>query len=265
MTASAEQSSSSLNYNTSTNNNHYNSNNNANNNNVKRKQINEKAFDNDNSLIMKMSVEQWSYNDVAKWLTSIGFEHYANWIAFEHKIDGATLLTLTERDLREKPVEMQCLGDIKHLSNAISSLRNESFIHCSNSKSNLSTCSSSCHLNSHVHLPYANDINENSNASTLCADHQDGFVPIMNVNHGMYTEPTETSGMNLSSRENASGETRLIQVLTREHLIRQTYPPLPDIVLDNLPLIPWAFEVCELIGVVLSSIWFIILFFHKHR
>uniref|UniRef100_A0A1I7XF48 Type IV conjugative transfer system protein TraL n=1 Tax=Heterorhabditis bacteriophora TaxID=37862 RepID=A0A1I7XF48_HETBA len=45
----------------------------------------------------------------------------------------------------------------------------------------------------------------------------------------------------------------------------KTYPPLPDIVLDNLPLIPWAFDMCEFIGVALSAIWLIILVFHKHR
>ncbi|XP_074602203.1 sphingomyelin synthase-related protein 1-like isoform X2 [Brevipalpus obovatus] len=45
----------------------------------------------------------------------------------------------------------------------------------------------------------------------------------------------------------------------------QTYPPLPDIFLDNVPLIPWAFQMCEVCGVALFLIWCIILIFHKHR
>lgn len=43
------------------------------------------------------------------------------------------------------------------------------------------------------------------------------------------------------------------------------YPPLPDLVLDNLPLIPWAFELCEMIGVSMAMIWFTVLVFHKER
>lgn len=45
----------------------------------------------------------------------------------------------------------------------------------------------------------------------------------------------------------------------------KTYPPLPDLVLDNLPLIPWAFELCEVIGLVLASMFVLIVVFHKHR
>ncbi|CAE1283718.1 SAMD8 [Acanthosepion pharaonis] len=43
------------------------------------------------------------------------------------------------------------------------------------------------------------------------------------------------------------------------------YPPLPDIFLDNMPYVPWAFEVCEMIGIILVAMWCIVLFFHKHR
>ena len=45
----------------------------------------------------------------------------------------------------------------------------------------------------------------------------------------------------------------------------EKYPPLPDILLDNIPLIPGAFEMCELCGMVLMCIWVIVLIFHKHR
>ena len=65
------------------------------------------------------------------------------------------------------------------------------------------------------------------------------------------------------------------------------YPPLPDIILDNVPHIPWvsffqshpsteiinegfsramqAFEMCEVTGMILWSVWFIVVLFHKHR
>jgi len=43
------------------------------------------------------------------------------------------------------------------------------------------------------------------------------------------------------------------------------YPPLPDIVLDNVPYIPWAFAACEATAIVLLTILLVMLVFHKHR
>lgn len=43
------------------------------------------------------------------------------------------------------------------------------------------------------------------------------------------------------------------------------YPPLPDIILDMLPLITWAFTACELIIMAMMFIFFTIILFHKHR
>ncbi|XP_049866093.1 ceramide phosphoethanolamine synthase-like [Pectinophora gossypiella] len=43
------------------------------------------------------------------------------------------------------------------------------------------------------------------------------------------------------------------------------YPPLPDLFLDNVPHIPWAFDMCEITGSLLMAIWLTVLLFHKHR
>lgn len=46
---------------------------------------------------------------------------------------------------------------------------------------------------------------------------------------------------------------------------KNRHPPLPDIFLDNIPLIPYAFKLTEYCGVTLMAVWIVILLFHKHR
>ncbi|CAG0919378.1 unnamed protein product [Notodromas monacha] len=45
----------------------------------------------------------------------------------------------------------------------------------------------------------------------------------------------------------------------------ETHPPLPDIVLDNVPLMPWAFPMSEVCASLLSMISLLVLILHKHR
>ena len=45
----------------------------------------------------------------------------------------------------------------------------------------------------------------------------------------------------------------------------EKYPPLPDIILDNVPHIPWAFEICEVTAMMLLTVWCLVILFHKHR
>ena len=46
---------------------------------------------------------------------------------------------------------------------------------------------------------------------------------------------------------------------------QETYPPLPDIFLDNLPFMPWAFALAEYILIVLGTIFALVLVFHRYR
>ncbi|KAJ6642732.1 Ceramide phosphoethanolamine synthase, partial [Pseudolycoriella hygida] len=60
--------------------------------------------------------------------------------------------------------------------------------------------------------------------------------------------------------------TAIVMVIVHERVPdMKRYPPLPDIFLDNVPHIPWAFCMCELTGTVLFIIWGSLLLVHKHR
>lgn len=43
------------------------------------------------------------------------------------------------------------------------------------------------------------------------------------------------------------------------------YPPLPDVILENIPVMPWAFVCCEICASLLMFFWVLILVFHKYR
>ena len=60
--------------------------------------------------------------------------------------------------------------------------------------------------------------------------------------------------------------TSLVMVVVHDRVPdMKKYPPLPDIFLDNVPLIPWAFDMCEVSGCLLLITWIFVLVGHKHR
>ena len=60
--------------------------------------------------------------------------------------------------------------------------------------------------------------------------------------------------------------TAYVMVLAHERVPEmKENPPLPDIILDHLPRIPWAFQMYEAIGLVLGVMWLALLLFHRHR
>lgn len=60
--------------------------------------------------------------------------------------------------------------------------------------------------------------------------------------------------------------TAIVMVIVHDRVPdMKKYPPLPDIFLDNVPHIPWAFDMCEVTGTLLFAIWLVVLISHKYR
>lgn len=61
------------------------------------------------------AVSSWSCMQVAHWLQKEGFGEYVDLLCNHHRLDGLSLLALTEADLRGPPLGLTVLGDIKRL------------------------------------------------------------------------------------------------------------------------------------------------------
>lgn len=71
------------------------------------------------------AVSAWSCEQVAHWLQKEGFGEYVDLLCGQHRLDGLSLLALTEADLRGPPLGLTVLGDIKRLIIALRRLQRQ--------------------------------------------------------------------------------------------------------------------------------------------
>lgn len=71
------------------------------------------------------AVSGWSCKQVAQWLKREGFGEYVSLLCTQHRLDGLSLLALTEADLRGPPLGLTVLGDIKRLTLALRRLQRQ--------------------------------------------------------------------------------------------------------------------------------------------
>lgn len=200
----------------------------------------------------------WSCERVGEFLVDNGFAEYKKKLCDEHRIDGRVLLSLKEQDLFQ--LQITVLGDVKRILFAIQDLQTK-------------------------HVPV--DISRISE--------QNGHILNGDIKTDCQSSHTSESSLMLNFMESSDDErhvhkkrkidqerwktgisilyaffvhfvTSFAIIIAQERMPdKKSYRPLPDILLDNIPYIPWAYKVTE--GVILAGFitFFIILLFHKYR
>ncbi|XP_071036308.1 sphingomyelin synthase-related protein 1 isoform X1 [Parasteatoda tepidariorum] len=221
-------------------------------------------------------VHLWTVSDVSQWLEENGFSEYITLFSATHRIDGKALLTLSENDLKSPPLSMRVLGDIKRLAICLHELQMLNPVvlpHWRPSGDDISShrnCHNGTKLRRRRHRREASDSSDlNTIASEFSEDEGEYSgshrQPSLMITVKLKPEVWKTA-VGLVYFFSVTWLTAIVMVIVHDRVPdMQTYPPLPDIFLDNIPYMPWAFSMCELTGIILFLIWMAILFFHKHR
>ena len=222
----------------------------------------------------------WTCSDVCKWLCEEGLECYQDLFCEIHQLDGKGLLLLCENDLRRPPMEIRVLGDIKRIVIALNNLKRrncDAVMELSgvDTSSSMEISSMSCNSRNSHHLdrPIRTQevprnrrkqrIDSDSSMASDCAEADRLYTSRMSS----HLKPEYLKCiLSYFYMFLVFLLTSFVMVIVHDRVPdMEKYPPLPDLVLDNLPVIPWAFEMCELTASLLFVILAITMFFHKHR
>lgn len=207
------------------------------------------------------SVSSWTTDDVAEWLRQNHFDKYVDLFTMQHQIDGRALVLLTENDLRSPPLALSVLGDIKHLMICLKELMSSHSLTPNESYVGNGTVSHATPKLTKVYYDEEELADQQSPASRARAKQE------YERQVSQHLKP-EFKKLFISYLYMfvVFMVTAFMMVIVHDRVPdMDKYPPLPDIMLDNLPYIPWAFEACEATAIVLATVLFATLIFHRHR
>jgi hypothetical protein len=211
-----------------------------------------------------MDPELWTVEDVGEYLEKQNFKQYRRLFCDENKIDGRVLLSLTENDLKLPPLNITPFGDVKRLLFLIDNLKDRKKRMHAQRKGYILEKQPYSTLDAYINIDESSTQSGTSSPScgVSLTDSDDDFS-ISGKKLKVEPKKFALSVLYIFSIHFFSG---YAVTYAQEHLPdKKKYPPLPDIFLDSLPYIPWAYKVTEGAIIVLSIFGLTLLFFHKYR
>lgn len=232
----------------------------------------------------ELSVIQWTRENVAEWARKECLNRKIIECIVKEDIDGKCLLTLCENDiksLREKYAYGLTLGDMKRFWFSVRLVQKQNLttlaylgmLPTTNGGDGLVGSGAVGHHHHHHH----HQQHHHSLLSSLGTSYASGdinFSEIERISPPMSIDGRATciqpeffkTMISLGYAFLVTWITAFVMVVVHERVPdMKKYPPLPDIFLDNVPHIPWAFHMCEVTGTLLFCIWVCVLIVHKHR
>ncbi|XP_077291325.1 sphingomyelin synthase-related protein 1-like isoform X2 [Arctopsyche grandis] len=253
------------------------------------------------------STEDWSAGEVSAWANSAGFS--AEVVRMLDGLEGASLLAVTEADLRHEPFSRCSFSERKRLAVSLRALHHLSSstttTTCTSTSTSTLHCDCNCNCNCNFNFEctrtrtrthtcsHSHSRSRSRSRSCSCPriasssrhhhhHHHHHNRTNLHVAHSDEPEPEVRSRFEgTASRLKpevwkaflslcyvflVTWVTAVVMVIVHDKVPdMKKYPPLPDLFLDNVPHIPWAFDMCEITGSILMAIWMVVLLFHKHR
>ncbi|CAM9991308.1 unnamed protein product [Lampetra fluviatilis] len=203
----------------------------------------------------QQDVSSWGTKEVGTWLHKEGMGELSELLSDVHRLDGPGLLSLTQAELLSPPICMKVLGDAKRLMRAVASLR-------------AATRVPYRRIALRAHQPGGVQSSlQNAPPAAPAGGARGGGGQGRGHGGGRKLDPEYWKTLvSLVYVVLVFGATAFVMVIVHDRVPdMETYPPLPDIFLDNVPRIPWAFAMTEVCGLILTTIWSSVLVFHKHR